>query len=279
MKKILYLLLILLYSSPFAAGEIYVDYEPDSLKNKAIPQIETIQNEIKSSETKTQTEKIPALPSHLKNDVNLSGTTQKIAKRTGHEIKKNTKFEVKLSQNISDKIKINTKVKFTSTSKQAAGSVILPAGTIFTGHIVQAHKPQMTSNGGLIKIVIDEIIYQNISNEMNAKILTLNGKNIGFNAIKGQRKYIKNTKNNMKWGIKTCKKCYKTTSSFSKKGGWYWAATPIPAILGTAAITANAVYAPLAAIFQKGGSVSLKSGSVFTIKLNQDMQIYVIDNL
>lgn len=276
MKKTLYIILFLLCFAPFSCADIYVDYVPESLKKSDSV---SEKNVIEDTQVETRTEKVPALPAHLKNDENLSGTTQKIVKRTGHEVKKSAQFEVKASQSISDRTKKNTKVKFTTTSKQVAGSVTLPAGTVFSGHVVQSHAPQITSNGGLIKIVVDEIIYQNISNETNAKILTANGKYILFNTIKGQRKYLKNTKNNMKWGITTCKKSYKKTYSWSKKGGWYWVATPVPAIWGTFALGANAVYAPVASLFQKGGSVSFKAGSKFTIKLNQDTKIYVLDNL
>lgn len=279
MKKILLIVLFLLLFTPSVRSEIFVDYEPDSLKKTPSASVTSKTNEAKTNKTYVLEEKVPDLPAHLKNDVNLSGSTQKIAKRTGHAVKKSTKFEVKINQNISDATKKNTKIKFTTTKNQSAGVVTLPAGTVFTGHVVQAHKPMMTSNGGLLRIEIDEIIYQNISNETKARILTANEKNIFFNTIKGQRKFVKNTKNNMKWGIRTCQKSYKTTSKWSKKGGLYWVLTPIPAIYGTFAIGANAIYAPVAAIFQKGGSVSLKNGSKFIIKLEKDTQIYVLDNL
>ena len=279
MKKILLIVLFLLLFTPSVRSEIFVDYEPDNIKKTTSVPVTQKTNEAKTNKINVSEEKVPDLPAHLKNDVNLSGSAQQIAKRTGHEVKKSTNFELKINQNISDSTKKNTKIKFTTTKNQSAGIVTLPAGTVFTGHVVQSHKPMMTSNGGLLKIEIDEIIYQNISNETKAKVLNVNDKNIYFNTIKGQRKFVSNTKNNMKWGVKTCKKAYKTTSKLSRKGGLYWFITPIPAIYGTFVIGANAIYAPAAALFQKGGSVSLKNGSKFIIKLEQDTQIYVLDNL
>ena len=278
MRKLFILLLYLsLLYNQCAKCEIFVDYEPESLKNP----IQKTVSETKSVQVQQQTsappkEQVPALPAHLKNDVNRSSNGVNISPRSAVNVKESTKFEIAASQNFSDKTKENTKIKFVTKQAQSAGSVMLPAGTIFSGHIVQSHSSQLTSNGGLIKVVIDEIIYENVSNDINSKVISVNGKRIYFNNIKGQRMYLSNTAKNTQWGRKFCKKTYQATSSLYKKGGVCVLISPIPAVCGTAVCALNCVGAPIIAIFQKGGSINIKKGAMFKIKLNEDAKIYVL---
>ncbi|MBO5947329.1 hypothetical protein J6Q66_00660 [bacterium] len=270
MKKIVLFLSLLIFASPKAYSEIFVDYVPGSINMNEAPQtkpITTLKN--------NTSQKAPNLPSHLSTSKNTSGANQKYTQRVAVDIPLGTKLEIKSSQYFSDRTGKNVKLKFTLPYNQSAGSVLLPAGTILTGHVEQSHKPQWTSNGGLIKFVIDDIIYQNISNEVETKVLKANSKTVFFNTIKGERKFWKNTVKNANWGYNVCKKSYTVTSNLSKKGGLNWIITPFPAIGGTVLFGANAVLAPVIATFQKGGNISFEAGSKFVIKLQEPAKFYV----
>lgn len=270
MKKILLILSLFVFISPKAYSEIFVDYVPGSINMN-----EQVQSKPVTTLKNNASQKAPSLPSHLSTSKNVSGANQKFSQRVAVDIPLGTKLEIKSSQYFSDRTGKNTKLKFVLPYNQSAGSVLLPSGTVLTGHIEQSHKPQITSNGGLIKFVIDDIIYQNVSNEVDTKVLKANSKTVFFNTIKGERKFWKNTIKNANWGYNVCKKSYSATSNLSKKGGLYWIITPFPAIGGTVLFGANAIIAPIIATFQKGGNISFAEGSKFVIKLQEPAKFYV----
>lgn len=219
-----------------AFAETFVDYVPEGVNTTPIPvnsQTKTTVlepvKEVKQTKTTTATSKTtqvvniknttpvetaPALPNFLKNSENYSASKQKVTKRVPVELPYGTNFEVKSSQNIGDWTRKNTSLKFVTTTKQSAGGVLLPAGTVFKGHIVSSHRPQLTSNGGLIKIAVDEVYYQNVTNDIKADIIKANGKKVYFGTMKGKRAFWKNTRKNASWGTKMFKKALLQHLSF-----------------------------------------------------------------
>lgn len=270
MKKLVLLLSLLFICAQSTYAEIFVDYVPGSINMN-----EQVQAKPVTTLKNNTSQKAPSLPSHLSTSKNVSGANQKFAKRVAIDIPLGTKLEIKSSQYFSDRTGKNTKLKFVLPYNQSAGSVLLPSGTVLTGHIEQSHKPQITSNGGLIKFVVDDIVYQNVSNEVDTKVLKANSKTVFFNTIKGERRFWKNTIKNANWGYNICKKSYSATSNLSKKGGLYWILTPFPAVGGTVLFGANAILAPVIATFQKGGNLSFAEGSKFVIKLKEPAKFYV----
>ena len=300
-RRISWMLACFVLSMSSAYCETFVDYVPEGVNTTPISvktqpaKTTTVLEPVKTTQqakttatapkttqvvnikNTTSVEKAPALPSFLQNTENYSASKQTVTKRVPIELPYGTNFEVKSSQNIGDWTRKNTSLKFVTTTKQSAGGVLLPAGTVFKGHIVSSHRPQLTSNGGLIKIAIDEVYYQNVANDIKANIIKANGKKVYFSTMKGKRAFWKNTRKNASWGTKMFKKGFTTTSKFSKRGGIYWVLTPFPVAGGTVAFGANAIVAPVVAVFQKGGSISYKSGTVFFIQTKSDSQIYVLE--
>lgn len=244
---------------------------------KAVEFDSSIDNDIRKN-YKVEENELPALPSVP----NVSPSNQneqveisKIYNPSGktYKIKSGTKIALSSKSAISDWQAEGTKISFTSingiTTKEGN---IIPAGTIYKGVITDSHRPQITGNGGLVELKIDEIYYNGVRSRINTKIINVNEKKVFHSDIKGKRGYLKNFSKVMTPG----RKIFHGTQTFAS------ALYPIPVInilsivpitVGAACYLVNFTIAPAAAIFGKGGSVSIPAGTQFLIKVTEDSQI------
>lgn len=190
-----------------------------------------------------------------------------------YTIKNGTKIKLQSKSLISEWSRVGSKVSF--LSKQGIvtqDGTIIPAGTVFKGTITDSHRPQMTGNGGLVELKIDEIYFNGVMSKIDTKVSLANSKRIFFSDIKGKRMYWKNFAKTMKPGTKFFNK---TTKCASKM-----AAIPVINILcivpiagGLVFYTLNLVSAPVISAFKKGGSISLPGGTEFEIKFTGSSEI------
>ena len=149
---------------------------------------------------------------------------------------------------------------------------VIPSGAVLKGTVVNSHAPQITGNGGLLKLKINEIYYNGLMSAIDADLTKVNSKKVFFNNIKGKRRYLQNCKKAMTPGKKT----YKTMKKAAR------ALSPIPVInilsiipytIGAAAYIINLPIAPLASVFMKGGAVSIPAGTAFYAEVSGTVQI------
>ena len=186
-------------------------------------------------------------------------------------VPKGKKFKVRLQQTISDKTPEGTRISFVSTYPETSTYVTVPAGTVFKGRIADSHPPYITGNGGLIVIKVDQIIYKGRTYDIDAKVSIANGKHIFFNNIKGKRMYFQSIPKALKPGTKFFKKMWRVTCNLAKnESGVEIILTPFSLLTGTVVYALNLVTSPVLAIFYKGKSITIPSGSPFTIQLRED---------
>lgn len=76
---------------------------------------------------------------------------------TAIRIRRGTKFRTTSKNWASDSAKVGNRVSFTTTKPVTKRYITIPAGSTLRGRIVDAHLPQYTGNGGLVKIEIESI--------------------------------------------------------------------------------------------------------------------------
>ena len=185
------------------------------------------------------------------------------------------KFKVRLQQTVSDKTAEGTRISFVSSYPETSTYVTIPAGTVFRGRISDSHPPYITGNGGLIVIKVDQIIYKGKTYDIDAKVSVANGKHIFFNNIKGKRMYFQSIPKAMRPGTKFFKKMWRVTCNLAKnESGVEIILTPFSFLTGTLVYAVNFVASPVLAIFYKGKSITIPSGSPFTIQLREDAVLF-----
>lgn len=224
----------------------------------------------------TDDSELPALPNVVPTDTPEYSNPEPVkTKATGktYIIKAGTKIKLSSKSVISDRLHEGSKLTFYSVNGFfAEDKTIIPAGTMFKGRIINSHAPQLTGNGGLIVFMIDEIYFNGVKSQIDAKVSKANSKKIFFNNIKGKRMYWKNTSKATTPGRKAFSATQSAASAMS--------AVPIlniisfvPLVGGAVVYTVNLVCAPIVAVFTKGGSISLPPGTSFEIKVMDDTQI------
>ncbi len=190
-------------------------------------------------------------------------------------VPKGKKFKVRLQQTISDKTAEGTRISFVSTYPETSTYVTIPAGTVFRGRVSDSHPPYITGNGGLIVINVDQIVYKGKAYDIDGKISIANGKHIFFNNIKGKRMYFQSIPKAMKPGTKFFKKMWRVTCNLAKnESGVEIILTPFSFLTGTVVYALNFAASPVLAIFYKGKSITIPSGSPFTIQLREDAVLF-----
>ncbi len=257
MKKILsFLLLINIISTPVYSVEFDSSIDGEIRKNY----------KIEESELPPLPEETASAPIEIKTpQYNPTGKT--------YNLKSGTKISVQSTRAITDRTPMGTKVSFAATNAiTTKEGAIIPTGTILKGTITDSHPPQLSGNGGLIELKIDEIYYNGIMSQINSKVSLANSKKIFLGNIKGKRSYWKNFSKVMKPGRAT----YNAAQKCAK------ALAPIPVINilsivpltgGIAVYTVNLALSPVVAIFTKGKSLSLPKGTLFQIKITEDSLI------
>lgn len=257
MKKLFALLLIYCFINP-AVYAVNFDTSIDS----------NIRKDYNVAEAEAT---LPALPNVVPT-ANFVEPITKTQNPTGkkYTIKSGTKITLSSVKTISDRLPKGTKVSFSCQhgflTKEEA---IIPAGTVFKGTITDSHPPQITGNGGLIELKIDEIYYNGVMSKIDTKVSLANSKRIFWSNIKGKRSYWRNFAKATTPG----RKVFSATQTAAS----VMAAIPVvnllsfvPLVGGAVIYTVNVVTAPVIAIFTKGGSLSLPAGTQFEIKLRND---------
>lgn len=191
-----------------------------------------------------------------------------------HVIKSGTKVKLVSTKSITDWSPKGSVVSFKSTTGFVAkDGTIIPSGTIFKGKVTDSHPPQITGNGGLIELSVDEIYFNGVKSFIDTNISLANSKKVFFSDIKGKRSYWKNFAKNMNPG----KKVFIATKDFAKD----ISGIPIVNILSIVSIAGGSVFylgnvivAPVVSVFQKGKNIALPAGTEFQIKFDGSSEIH-----
>lgn len=220
-------------------------------------QVQTIENEAKTTVTSAKPDSIQS--------------TYKPQFSTGANaiLKKGTKIKVKLLTNVSDKSRKGSKIKFVSLYPVSTTYLTIPSGTEFIGKIIDSHSPQLSANGGLIKIEVESLILGGEVHPITAYVTKANSKKIFFNNIKGKRKYYSSMVKSTKNGRHFCRKMMRVTASLASDGSSI-ILTPFSLCAGVLALGGNIIVSPVLGLFHKGDSIKINSGNIFEIKLSQD---------
>ena len=215
-------------------------------------------------------ETLPELPVILDMEADEIAPAQQV--QGNIKIRKGTSFNVVSSAKISDWQRKGTTVKFKTKSAIVKKKYTIPAGTIFTGEIIESHQPQITCNGGLVVIRIRSMLYKGQTIPVNAYITRADDKMIFLNNIKGDRTYLKTMWKKGNWGRALFGRMFNLTVNLGGEGSTLLL-SPFPLAYGTICLGVNTLISPITAFFSKGGHVSIPAGSSFRIKLLDDAYI------
>ena len=250
----------------------------------------------KYNPNKIEEDLLPPLPDKLKNDVkltpkdNFGQSNQKTSPKTTNTntlkeakiqhsqgqtitLKRGTKFTLRNTSAISDKMSVGAKVYFKLPKPIKPKYFYLPENTRFVGVITDVHTPQLTGNGGLIVIRIEKVIINGKTQEISGKITKANYKKIFFNNIKGKRKFWANLVLSITPGKNFNNKTWKVTKKLANDGITI-IFSPFTMVGGLFVFGVNIMASPVIAIFSKGSSISLPADTAFQIKLTEDVTIY-----
>lgn len=188
-------------------------------------------------------------------------------------LKQGTKIKVKLQTPVSDRTRKGAKLSFISLYPVSTTYFTIPTGTVFKGEVVSSHKPQLSGNGGLIRIRVNSMLLNNETQPLDAYVTRANHKNVFFNNIKGKRKYISSVFKSTKPGCHYFKKMLSVSANLAQDGSSIFVA-PFSLALGVIALGGGIIVSPVTALRYRGNSISIPENSMFEIKLGQDVFIY-----
>lgn len=228
-------------------------------------------------------ETLPALPQNLKNEqINpKENASQNIPQTklpaqivtTGNtKIRSGTSFNVVSTTKISDWQTKGATVKFKTNTPINKRKYSIPAGTVFTGEVLESHQPQITGNGGLVVIRVRSMNYKGQTIPLNAYVTRADDKMIFLNNIKGKRTYLKTMWTKGNWGRTIFSRMLTLTVNLGGEGSTLLL-SPFPFAYGTICLGLNTLTSPICAFFSKGGHVNIPAGSDFRIKLLDDVYI------
>ena len=170
------LILLILYLSITNFGHAFdIDETVDDeirKKYNSSQLIEDVGIKNKALETKIQSipnspdPNLPELPSILKTKEHTVNTDTKpninyTPYRGGNiKVSSGKTFNVISTSTISDWQRKGTKITFSLPKATHGKGYSIPAGTIFTGEIIESHTPQISCNGGLIALKIHTMNYK-----------------------------------------------------------------------------------------------------------------------
>lgn len=231
-------------------------------------------------------ETLPKLPQGLEpntpvNNAKPTVSTQPVTqpaktsvdRSTAIKIGRGTKFRATSKNWASDSAKIGNRVSFTTTKPVTKRYITIPAGSTLRGRIVDAHLPQYTGNGGLVKVEIESITINGANKYADGKITKANGKKILFNNIKGKRTYLANVGKNARKSHQFFRKAMKKTSEFANDGLTV-ILSPFTFIGGAVGYIGGVALSPVTALKAKGNRISLPPDTLYDIKLTKDLYIY-----
>lgn len=247
-----------------------------SLTVKAVEFDTSIDDSIRQNYNVEKNSELPVLPNSIPTAVEtVSIPETPIYNPTGkiYSVKSGTKVKLVSTKSISDWTPKGSVITFKSTTGFVTKEgTIVPAGTIFKGKVTDSHQPQITGNGGLIELTIDEIYFNGVKSFIETTISSANYKKVFFDDIKGKRSYWKNFARNMNPG----KKVFLATKDFAKD----ISNIPIINLLSVVSIAGGSVFyvgnvlvAPVVSAFQKGKNIAIPAGSEFQIKITDGSEI------
>ncbi|MCR5265732.1 MAG: hypothetical protein K6E29_03965 [Cyanobacteria bacterium RUI128] len=183
-----------------------------------------------------------------------------------------TQFRAINQSRIADTLVEGQTVVFTSTQDLFTSYFKIPKGTKFTARVADAHKPQMTCNGGLVGLKIVSANINGYNQQLDGSILRLKNDRIYFSNLKGEHTYFKTVRKKAKWGQNKFKQWSKTSHQLANKGAGVVLA-PFPYIGGCVLAAASTVSSPATALLGKGGNLVIPPKTTFTIKLNSDARL------
>ncbi len=245
---------------------------------------EEIQKKYNSS--KLNYEVLPSLPKIDSSSQNNQNTVPKsqpaytttapnvtpVDKKSGIKIPSGKKFPAKSNQTIADTLRIGTNVSFTTTAPVYAKYITIPTGAKLNGVIVNSHRPQMSGNGGLVVIAINSLTFNGKTYAVSGKITKANYKKVFINNIKGKHQYCAGVKKQFKKGETFYGKTKNVAGKMSNIPIIEYLA-PIPKLFGAIGYGVNAIISPVTGLVNRGGSLSIPSGSQFEIKLTEDAYV------
>ena len=207
---------------------------------------------------KAQPSNLPYFPENYKGEVKI--------------LKSGLRFFVANAQPLSDRYKEGSTVTFSNLEEVNFNGITIPQGAVFRGKISEAHLPQMTGNGGLVRVEIDELAYKGNLYKISASVVKIDDKRAFGGKVKGKRQYVSNLKKSNSRGVKFNRKMVKA----AKKVERY----PVVAILGVVpravgvvTLGANGAISPISASFKRGKHAFIQKGTVFEIKLTKDVKL------
>jgi len=236
---------------------------------------------VKDTNTEFPDEELPPLPNQLKNNttVNYSKETKnyytpprKVISSGNLKISKGTSFNVVNTTKINDWQGRGTTIKFKTNAPIYKRKYTIPAGTVFSGEIIETHQPQITCNGGLVVVRVHYMTYNGQNVQLNAYVTKANEKHIFLNNIKGERKYLTTVWKKGSWGRALFSRMMTLTINLGSEGSTF-ILSPFPLLYGSICLGANTIISPVTAFFSKGGHVNIPAGKQFRIKLLDDAYI------
>lgn len=202
----------------------------------------------------------------------LSNNKNQVKKYRTATLASGTQFRVVNQTKITDYMYEGQTIVFRSTQELSTPYFKIPINTKFTGRVVDAHKPQMSCNGGLVAFRIISAEINGYNQPINAGIIRMNNERVHFSNLKGDHTYWKTTCKKAKWGQNIFAKWSRTSDKLAATGPGVVLA-PFPYVAGFVIATASTVTSPITALLGKGGRLVVQPNTTFTIKLYDDAQI------
>src|SRR5574344_509857 len=224
------------------------------------PQTKAQKTTSQPQKTTTQAQKITDIPQQVyTKSYKGSGT-----------IKKGTKFKTRLYTALSDKSPKGGRLTLVSTYPVTTTCLTIPSGAHFSGVVLDSHSSQFLGNGGLLVIKVDKLILNGASYPINAYVTKTNKKKIFLNNIKGKQTYLKSIAKSINPGKSFFSKMMNVTVRLAHDGASI-ILTPFSIASGVIVLGFNTVMSPVFAMFSKGGALAIPTGTIFEIKLLDDL--------
>ena len=258
--------------------EIRRQYNPNKIENDLLPPLpDNLKNDIplKPNFPTQQPTKPTSSNSNINKTTTIPLKEANIPKSSGQKLvlKRGTKFTVRLTSGISDRMSAGTKIYFRLSKPIKTKYFSLPENTRFVGVVVDSHTPQISGNGGLLVIKIDNVVINGRTQEINAKVTKANYKKIFFNNIKGKHTYWRSVEKSIKPGKRFYDKTWATTKKLANSNMTV-IFSPFTLVAGVMVFGVNIIGSPLCAMFSQGGNLSIPANTPFELKLLENTTIY-----
>ncbi len=188
------------------------------------------------------------------------------------KLPKGTQFRVINQTKINDYLTVGQSIVFLTTQDYRTPYFNIPKNTKLNARIVDIHRPQMTCNGGLVKIKLVSANINGYTQQIDGGIIKLKTDNIYFNNLKGNHTYCKNVSKKAKWGRTKFAEWSKTSKELANDGPLI-ILSPFPYIGGCLMVAGSTISSPVTALLGKGDPIAVPPNTAFTLKLYNDANI------